>query len=510
MQDETTPPSIDSAAAHRTKAGPAKGGRPPANRGVNLGSGARYARVELQPGQQYYWLRIRMPNGTRRNVTLVEPGTTLRAYELAHALRLAEPHVTDRNRRLQEIELGLAAPAAQDFSMAAIFEGWITGIRAERERRGRRESSLDYGARIFFLAVPEAMREPDLRHLTPSKVKVWLSKLQGATWLDRRVGPEDERGKREGVERPLTEMQILRATIALKSLLDFGAKETRVASPMPSDAVRIAKARWKDAKQGLEPEDKVWMPEDAGRIYRFALGARMTGGDAECVEMFLLCMVTGARFQEIARLRWSHIDFAMHALAVPGAKHQMGALRDVSELIPPAVWARLATYRNIARDTNPDALVFPRAWRQRVDRNTAATPHHFITSLCRAAGVPHRGWHAPRHSVISILPYMPRRVLAITADGREVEAWGKAYTDVEIQLLVGHTPGSATTRDVYSHQLKPGINLLPGVSRLDWAAIATLWSQAVARRQQQAAAELAAGSPAPLASSERMRQRLAR
>lgn len=160
--------------------------------------------------------------------------------------------------------------------------------------------------------------------------------------------------------------------------------------------------------------------------------------------MLLFCLHTGARRDEVFRLRWKDIDFVGRRICLHTKKNELGEWK--------AAWLPMSDdlegmLRDHQRTTGLLRFVFlnqcdedPQKWVPYLYRQ------HWLKKMCARAGVKQFGFHGIRHLFASILA-------------------NKNIPLVEIQKMLRH--GSITTTARYIHTLDAGnrdvLNVLPGL-----------------------------------------------
>lgn len=160
--------------------------------------------------------------------------------------------------------------------------------------------------------------------------------------------------------------------------------------------------------------------------------------------MLLFCLHTGARRDEVFRLRWKDVDFSKLRVCLHTKKNELGEWKGAWLPISDDLVGMLREHQRTTGllrfvflnqcDTDPQKWV-PYLYRQ-----------HWLKTLCNRAGVKQFGFHGIRHLFASILA-------------------GKNVPLVEIQKMLRH--GSITTTARYIHTLDSGnrevLEVLPGL-----------------------------------------------
>lgn len=137
---------------------------------------------------------------------------------------------------------------------------------------------------------------------------------------------------------------------------------------------------------------------------------------------------TGARRDELFRLRWEDVDLEAHRIRLRWRKNQLGEWREAWLPIQPELSELLG-----AQKANSDGeYVFIN--QRHIEQTRYIKRNHWLERLCKKAGVKPFGLHGIRHLFASILASNPNVPL------------------VEIQRMLRHTSLNTTQRYVHSLQ----------------------------------------------------------
>lgn len=200
----------------------------------------------------------------------------------------------------------------------------------------------------------------------------------------------------------------------LRSAWQWGIKFLNMPKDNPFDAVpRFAEVR---------DERRVPTIEEYWAVYQMA-------DDPQDKLLLLMCLHTGARRDELFRLRWDDIDLIGGRVRLRWRKNNAGEWRDAWLPVSRDLLGALKTHRfktgllgNVFMWQTHDRQWLPYQYRQ-----------HWLKKLCKRAGVEPFGFHGIRHLFASILA-------------------SKNVPLVEIQKMLRH--GSIQTTARYIHSLQ--------------------------------------------------------
>ena len=154
--------------------------------------------------------------------------------------------------------------------------------------------------------------------------------------------------------------------------------------------------------------------------------------------LVMFASLTGCRISEILGLRWSDIDFASEKVFIRQTLHANKFFEPKTEAskrtidIPPILIDALRVHQTrltVELETNDYDLVFPNSAGKPMDSQNLR--RRVLEPALRLAGIRRVGFHALRHSYVSLL----------IAQGENIKT---------IQQLVGHSSAKVTL-DTYSH-----------------------------------------------------------